>query len=343
MTGFAASAWNNPDARVLVVAPNWLGDGVMAMPALRALRERLHPDAGLEVLARASQAGLWAMHPDVGGIRILDSRARDLARETRSLRRERPTHAILLPHSFRSGLLPFLAGVPHRRGTSRGRGPLVNDAVDLAPAGPRHQQWENAWLMLGDECPDTLPAPGLVPPEEAVDETLDWIADLPRPRLAAIPGAARGPSKQWPADRFLEVARAWLRETGGSVLWLGAPADRALCEEQARRGGGASRSLAGETDLRQFTALLSLADAVVANDSGGMHLAAAAGTPVVAVFGRTDPDKTGPLHPDAVVVRAVGPADRAVGRDDKSARRALASIEVERVREPVLAIARRRG
>lgn len=343
MTGYAASVWNNPEAAVLVVAPNWLGDGVMAMPALRRLRERLHPQARLEVLARRSQAGLWAMHPDVSRTWILDSRVRDLPREIRTLRGARATHAVLLPHSFRSGLLPFLAGVPRRRGTARGRPGLVNDPVDLSPARDRHQQWENALLLLGDDLPDTLPSPGIRPPESAVDEVLDWIADLPLPRLALVPGAARGPSKQWPAAHFLEVARAWQQETAGSTLWLGAPADRRLCDDLADACGPSSRALAGRTSLAQFTALLSIAGAVVANDSGGMHLAAAAGTPAVAVFGRTDPAKTGPLHPDAVVVRAAGPADRAVGRDDEAARRALASIEVDRVREPVLAIARRGG
>jgi heptosyltransferase-2 len=335
MTGSDASAWNSPDARILVVAPNWLGDGIMAMPALQALRQHL--------LARPHQAGLWRMHSSPRRVIEATSRAKNLRGEIKSLRREGHTHALLLPHSFRSALLPFLGRIPHRRGTSGGRRLFINDPVDLSPFETRHQQWENAALVLGQDLPESLPVPALNPPEKAVQDVNRWLADLPHPLLAVIPGAARGPSKQWPADRFQTVASAWQSKTGGTALWLGTSADRTLCQDLAARCGNASRSFAGETSLSQFTALLTAVDAVAANDSGGMHLAAAVGTPVVAVFGRTDPDKTGPLYPGSVVVRAEGLADRAIGRHDETALQALASIEIERVQEPVLAIAGWRG
>jgi heptosyltransferase-2 len=203
----------------------------------------------------------------------------------------------------------------------------------------RHQQWENALILLGNELPDFLPSPQLIPPDTAKDTVCEWLADLPRPLLGLLPGAARGPSKQWPAERFLAVARTWQSDIGGTAVWMGTPNDRELCRNLAERCGPPSTSFAGDTSLPEFTALLAAMQAVVANDSGGMHLAAAVGTPVVGIFGQTDPGKTAPLHPQAVVVKAKGSSHRAIRREDPAAVKALASIPVEEVLEPVLAFA----
>jgi len=343
MSGYDASVLNSPDTRLLVVAPNWLGDGIMAMPALQVLREQLNPGAVLDILARPSQAGMWRFHQAPGEVLALSAKTGELFSESREIKQRAYTHAILIPNSFRSALLPALAGISHRRGTAgQGRRLLIQDAVDLQAEESRHQQWENARLLL-PELPGKLPRPQLTPPEAARAKAAEWVQTLPRPLLAVIPGAARGPSKQWPSDRFAQVAQIWQEETKGGVLWLGTSSDEALCRSLAETGGTTARSLAGNTSLGEFTALLETVDGVVANDSGGMHLATAVDTPVVAVFGKTDPGKTGPLHPQAVVVQNAVTGDRRIAREDAEAVQALESVSVGQVSEPVLAIASRRG
>ncbi|MCC5846301.1 MAG: lipopolysaccharide heptosyltransferase II [Verrucomicrobia bacterium] len=336
---------NNPGTRVLVIGPNWLGDGVMAMPALQVLRERLHPEAALDLGVKPGQAGLWAMHNALGKLLPLPPATRNLPENIRSLTSGGYTHVIFIPNSFRSALAPTLAGIPVRRGTAaQGRRLLINDPVTPDTRPDRHQQWENLDLLLPDTPPASLPPPHLTAPAQAAADVRALIQNAPRPRLALIPGAARGPSKRWPAERFLAVARAWIEEKQGSALWLGTPDDAALCEDLHRQLPGAnSMNLAGKTKLPEFAALLQESDRVVANDSGGMHLAAALGTPVVAIFGLTSPLKTGPLHPAAVVVQNADTFDRAVARDSAAARAALEAVSAREVIEHVLAIPLSKG
>jgi len=340
MNGFDVSALNSPRTRVLVVGPNWLGDGIMAMPALQMLRGRLHPEAVLDLAVKPGQAGLWALHRAPGRILALPPATRNLPATVRALKSGAYTHVIFIPNSFRSALAPALAGIPVRRGTAtQGRRWLINDPVTPDTRPDRHQQWENLDLLLPEDPPVSLPPPGLSAPADALERVRTLIQAMPRPRLALIPGAARGPSKRWPAKRFLAVARAWIEETQGGALWLGTPDDALLCEDLHRQLPAAnSLTLAGKTKLSEFAALLHVADLVVANDSGGMHLAAALGTPVVALFGLTSPLKTGPLHPAAVVVQQARTFDRAVARNSAAARAALEAISVREVLEHVLAI-----
>ncbi len=310
----------------------------MAMPALQALRARLPDGVELDIAVKPAQAGLWRMHAAPGRVLALSPRVRDLPEVVAGLRERGYGRVVLLPNSFRSALAPWLAGIPCRRGTvGQGRSGLVNDPVDLQGMEPRHQQWENARLLLGD-LPQELPFPRLEAPGEAREAAGKWLDPLPGPRLALIPGAARGPAKRWPADRFRAVAEAWIAERGGSVCWLGTPADAELCARLNTGLGERGVSLAGSSSLEEFAALLGAVDGVLANDSGGMHLAAAMGTPVVAVFGLTDPAKTGPLHPSAIVVQAPGIKNRRIARDSGEARAALEAVTLEAVREHVLAI-----
>lgn len=345
MNGFDVSALNNPETRLLVVGPNWLGDGIMAMPALQVLKERLHPQARLDLAVKPGQAGLWALHKAPDAVLALPPETRKLRENVRRLKRNAYSHVIFLPNSFRSALAPALAGIPVRRGTaSQGRYLLINDPVrpDLRP--DRHQQWEISDLLLPGPSPDALPSPELLAPDAEREKSLARISDYPRPLLALIPGAARGPSKCWPSERFLAVARAWTEKTKGSTLWLGTTSDTNLCQDLHRKLSPArSINLAGKTSLPEFAALLQVSDQVVANDSGGMHLAAALGTPVVAIFGLTSPLKTGPLHPQAAVVQQARTFNRAIARNSPSARAALEAVSAAQVIERVLAIPSDRG
>jgi heptosyltransferase-2 len=154
-----------------------------------------------------------------------------------------------------------------------------------------------------------------------------------RPRLGLLPGAARGPSKQWPREHFLALAHRWIRELQGGVAIFGSSAETELCGELAAAAGRGAISLAARLDIPEWAAALSLCDVVVANDSGGMHVAAAVGAPVVALFGMTDPARTGPLGPRCVVLQESPTRARDIPRGSPEARKWLAAIQPDRVYE----------
>lgn len=339
MTGSVESVLNSPAGNILVVAPNWLGDGIMAMPAVQVFKQNLSPSSRLHVLVKPGQVDLWEMHQDMEEVWRFPRTGVERTALFKVLAAENYTQAVVLPNSFRSAVLPFRLGIPQRRGTRDqwGRRWLINDPVSLSDLATRHQQWEMARLLLGDPLPVTLPPPRLTAPEDARTRVEEWLSPLSSPLLGLIPGAARGPSKQWPAERFQAVARQWTSETGGGVCWLGTPEDQDLCDFCNQPLGDHGRVLAGKTTLPEFAAALSLMDAVVANDSGGMHLAAALQVPTVAVFGITDPEKTGPLSPLTTVIQHSPVRNRRVPRKSPEAEVALASVTVEEVVEAVLA------
>lgn len=338
MTGSVVSASNNPES-VFVVAPNWLGDGIMAMPALQLLKQNLPEGSTVEVVCKPGQYSLWGMNPHVDEFSAFPDISFVKKAAMRVWHHEQFTRAYILPNSFRSAWIPARLQIPHRRGTAFqfGRKMLITDPVSLHDLADRHQQWEMARILLGDPLPEVLPYPELQAPERALESCTPLLAPLPRPLLGLIPGAARGPSKQWPGERFQSVARSWITETGGSVCWMGTPADTGLCEQLNAPLGDRGLVLAGKTDLQEFAGSLALSDVVLANDSGGMHLAAALGTPVVGIFGITDPARTGPLSPRATVLQHSEHRNRKVPRDCPEAREALAAVTAAEASEAVLA------
>ena len=320
----------------LVYAPNWLGDAVMAMPALQAWRAR-HPDARLTVLTKRGNAALWRMHPAVDEVVELLPGTRGTFRTGRLLRTRRFDEAILLPNSFRSALIAWLARIPVRRGVPcHARSLLLNRWARLSRApADYHQSRETAPILLGDSfTPETpLPAPSLEVPASLRAETLAafGLAENPGPLVGVIPGAARGDSKRWP--HFAEASRRLAEgHPERRFVVLGTAAESGLCHEVAEAVGELAVDVSGRTTMPQFAALLGAASVVLCNDSGGMHLAAALGTPLVAVFGLTDWRRTGPLGPDSVVVRQDGvEGRRAIARHSAAAAAVLRSIPPERV------------
>jgi heptosyltransferase-2 len=152
-----------------------------------------------------------------------------------------------------------------------------------------------------------------------------------RPLIGVMPGAARGPAKRWSAERFAEAARRLRAELGGSVVVMGGAGDAEACAAVVAGVGDGVLNLAGVTTLGEWAALLAECRLVLCNDSGGMHLAAALGVPVVAVFGITDPIRTGPLGTRCRVVQHSMQHDRAVPRESAAARAALAAVTVDEV------------
>ena len=156
--------------------------------------------------------------------------------------------------------------------------------------------------------------------------------------IGLIPGAARGPSKRWPAEHFSEAGRKLAALPGVRMAVIGAPGEERLCHSVAAEIGDKAVSLAGHLDFPAWAGVLQRCRAVVANDSGGMHLAAALGTPVVALFGHTDPGRTAPLGTARVLQHATT-RTRDIVRDSESARLSLASIQPVEVYDAVRQLA----
>lgn len=331
MSGSPASASADAPGAALLCGVNWIGDAVMSMPAVQALR-RLRPGLRLAMLAKPRIAELWRLHGAPDEVLELAPGIAGVWRAAMRVRRGGFARAWVMPHSIRSALVPFLAGVPERTGLpGPARGVLMTRVVRPADGpGRGHQMHEYLDLLLGpgaEAGPDA--APRLAIPPAALDGARRRLAGGGTP-VALMPGAARGPSKRWPADRFAAVGRR-LAAAGCRTVVLGAPAERELCAAVARDAGPDALNLAGGTTLAQWAALLACCRAAVTNDSGGMHLAAAVGTPVVAVYGRTDPARTGPLGAGHAILQHSERRSRDVGRDDPEAVRALEAVTVDEV------------
>ena len=331
MVASSASVSSEPcvvKRRMLVVSPGWIGDALMSMPALQ-LFQAGHPDVELTVLAKAYLLPLWEMH---AAARQRLATGGTVA-TVRALLKSRFEAAYLLPNSVRSALLPWLAAVPARIGLAgHWRRWLLTRVVEAPTAGVhRHQAWEYAAILSPDSLPVALPLPCLEPPDTACADAARRVAGLPRPLIGLLPGAARGPAKRWPAERFAEVGRMLREKIGGGILVMGGTGDAESCARVTAGMGSGVQNLAGATTLPEWAALLKLCDVVICNDSGGMHLAAAVGAPVVAVFGITDPARTGPLGSCCRVLQHSQTMDRAVPRDSPAAVEALAAVGVDEV------------
>lgn len=324
---------------VLICAPNWLGDGVIALPAIRRLR-RARPEDRITLLVKPRVAGLWSLADGFDRVIEYGAGARGTFGVARELRRGRFAAAHVLPNSFRAALIPFLARIPRRRAArGHGRSLLLTEIVP-PPDGPgrAHRVWSYLSILGVDADPADLAPPFLAVPAEAIDRARDdYGLDAGAEWVALAPGAARGPAKRWPAERFAAVGRRLAEETGARPVVVGTAAEAGLCAEVAAGLPGGSRDLAGRTDLPALAAVLSLARLAITNDSGAMHLAAAVGTRVVAVYGTTDPARTGPLGPGhGTIVREGAALSTQVRRDSPEAREALLSISPEEVADAAL-------
>lgn len=293
--------------KALIVAPSWIGDAVMAQPLFMRLHERI-PGLELHALAPRWVAPVLARMPEIAG--IVDSPfahgelslpARwKLARTLAALRFER---VWVLPNSLKSALVPFMAGIPERIGfTGESRLGLINrrHTLDKAALPQMAERFAQLAEPPGAPLPRPLPLPRLASSPAQQAATLAALA-LPRPEKLAVfcPGAEYGPAKRWPARHFATLAQK-LAARGYTVWSLGSPKDAAAGDAIAALGPAAN--LCGKTSLDQAIDLIAAADFVVCNDSGLMHVAAAVGRPLVALYGSSSPGFTPPLSPRATVV-----------------------------------------
>ena len=315
--------------KILVRGVNWLGDAVMTTPALQRLREAL-PETQITLLTPEKLAGLWDHHPSVN--EVMTFRREETALQIgRRLRAGNFDAALVLPNSPRSAVEVFLAAIPRRIGYARPwrnlfltqRVPPRPEAVsmrrrpvaeikriltlttppraEVIPAGA-HQSGEYLHLAatLGARR-EPLP-PQLVVTQAEVQALKRRFNILPeageaRAWLGLSPGAEYGPAKRWPPARYVAAAMELGQRARCRWLLVGGPAEVDLATRMAAEIRGEVMNLAGQTTLRELCAALKMCAVVLTNDSGPMHVAAAVGTPVVALFGSTSPELTGPGLP----------------------------------------------
>jgi heptosyltransferase-2 len=311
--------WRNG---VIVRATNWLGDAVMTLPAVYRLRRHLPRGCGLFVLTPRNLASLWRAVDWVDDVVTFPGKrvTRSAAGRVRALN---PGVGVVLPNSFGSALDLVRCGVGTRIGRrGNGRSWLLTHRLPAwkhAELSGRHQTaWHLCLAATLGEVPWTADYPPLrgAPPGQVRDK-LELISG--RHWLAIAPGAAFGPAKQWPVESFTAVCEWWCGR-GGGVVGVGTEAERELVAQILDGFGASAVNAAGRTGLDELLTVLGTVDAVLANDSGAMHLAAAAGGRGVAIFGSTDPVATGPVGGTWIVLRDVpecGPCfRRTCPRDD---------------------------
>ncbi|HTS68972.1 MAG TPA: lipopolysaccharide heptosyltransferase II [Terriglobia bacterium] len=294
--------------RILVRSTNWVGDAVMSIPALEALRARF-ARAEIVLLSKPSVSELYWHMPAVNRQIIYKPHSEHrgplgFAKLIRELRAERFDAALLFPNSFHSAYMAWRAGIPLRIGYARdGRSFMLHDAIEPPPpAAYGHQVYYYLQLLF---------RAGLIAKPSPVHEIRlrlteaegIWAAkklaalgmDGPRFLVGFAPGAAFGPAKRWMPERFAGLADRLIGALNADVLIFGTAAERPLAEEIAAAMKHTPVIAAGETSLRQLLALMTQCKLMVTNDSGPMHLAGALGIPLVAIFGSTDARATGPV------------------------------------------------
>ncbi|MDP2784240.1 MAG: lipopolysaccharide heptosyltransferase II [Sulfurimicrobium sp.] len=298
-----------PRYKILVVAPSWVGDMVMAQTLFKRLHQ-LHPSLDLDVLAPDWTIPLLSRMPEVreaipNPFRHGEFKLGARYRLGQSLRARGYDQAIVLPNSWKSALAPFFAGIPTRSGYSgEMRWGLLNDrrkleALKLPLMVERFVALANA---PGAALQRPLPQPALSVDESRRQSTLTKLGLASGAKIAALCiGAEYGPAKRWPPQHFAELGKQ-LREQGYQVWLVGSAKDAAAGAEAAHLSDGACLDLCGKTSLDEAVDLLASASVIVSNDSGLMHVAAALGKPLVALYGSSSPSFTPPLSQSAHIL-----------------------------------------
>ena len=343
---------------------NWLGDAVMTTPALHRLRQARR-GARITLLSPEKLAGLWEGQPFLDEL-LTFSASENIWQLGRRLRERKFTVGLAFPNSIRSALELWLAGIPRRIGVPRtGRSLLLTQMVlpraaalemrkrpvrdirrriqhdEAATRYPATAHHVHHYLHLAAAL-GALPEP-MAPSIDVSEETMEAVRGkfglaraAGRPWFGLNPGAEYGPAKRWPAERFVAAARVLRERTHCRWMVFGGAGDIALTEtisaDITRATGEPPLNLAGRTSLRELAAVLKICDLVLTNDTGPMHLAAAVGAPVIAIFGSTSPELTGPVFSArAQVVRCDAPCAPCFRRECPIDLRCLRGIETDQV------------
>lgn len=286
--------------KILVRAPNWIGDAVMATPALSALRCSF-PEAEIVVLAKPAIAAVFKAHPDIDRIIPYEKPGKDagffgLWRLSQSLRLEHFDLAFLLQNAIEAALIAFFAGIPKRVGfASDGRAFLLTKSAKKNKA-PKHRQESYLSLMDLVEGKKEKRPPYLIveSQERALAQAL--LKSKSTTEISCMiglnPGAAYGSAKRWLPEHFAAVVDRLADQFQGQILIIGGPKERALSESIQKDMRHQAIVMTGKTTVREMMALISQCDLFISNDSGPMHIASALRIPQVAIFGPTNAKAT---------------------------------------------------
>lgn len=323
----------------------------MSLPALRAVRARF-PDAHIAMLALPWVAELFARESFANEV-IPYSAPRGAGgwrakwRIGRRLAEGRFDVVLILPNSFDSALIPWLARIPRRIGYARdGRQWLLTDACRPPARGeiPRHESYYYLELLRQAGWVDKLPGEMTIRLEGIGQAAAEGRESLGRrglalPVLGVSPGAAYGGAKRWLPERFAEAARMVVKTRGGTVALFGTPTEKEICEEVAARlraVGVTAHNFAGATSLGEFIQLAAACQAFLTNDSGSMHIVSALNVPTVAVFGPTDHIGTGPTGSLARIVRQPVACSPCLLRECPIDHRCMTAVTAEMVAQTTL-------
>jgi heptosyltransferase II len=336
--------------KILVRATNWVGDAILAIPALEAVRKHWK-NAEIVVAARPWVAGLYrgqrfadrVVDLPSGGNGLKEREGEEATRKT--LRAENFNCALLLPNSFASAWEVWRLGIHERIGYSRdARRLLLTRPIKVPRKGkiPVHEVYYYLELIRRIGWTDGLPEVKEI--RLAISDAAQGAAEKrltdagARPgnlRIAISPGATFGVAKCWSADRFAALAERLQAEYGADVILFGSASEGGMTSRISAEMKRVPLDLAGKTSIEELPALLAACQFFVGNDSGAMHVAAAVGVPVVAIFGPTNPEATAPLTPRGTVVRRAVFCSPCYLRECPIDHRCMLQIDVETVFQAV--------
>src|SRR5262245_19703545 len=297
-----------PLKKILIRGPNWVGDSVLAIPAMKAVRAR-YPEAEITLLVRPWVAGVFKDAPFIDHLwsEPRPSGLGEWMRITSDIRKRRFDLALLFPNSFESAVMTFLGRVPQRIGyATDGRRWLLTNSLKPA-SGKRHQVHYYLALAGALSAEVTQPSISIEANAEEKSQAALLLASegiAPgRHYLVLNPGAAYGSAKRWNEEGFAEAGDTLATELNLDVAIVGSEKERSIAENIQKRMRSRVAVLSGRTSLETLIGVISGSSLVLTNDSGPMHVAAALGIPTVAIFGSTDDVVTGPWGPRARVVK----------------------------------------
>jgi heptosyltransferase-2 len=332
--------------RVVVRGTNWVGDSVMTVPALRALR-RLLPDAQITLAIRPSAKGVFSEVDFVDEVLVYDRRnAFSIVSQIREWRRRQFDLAVLFQNAFEAALIPFLAGVPVRLGyATESRQPLLTHPIPLPDwRSSKHEVFYYLYLITALEqllsgtstvCeadPDISLPISESRQAEATELLRSFGVDAEQSVVAICPGSINSRAKRWPAESYAALADRLLEEQR-QVLLIGSRDEIDVTNEVTSRMRNQPIVLTGKTTLDQITAVLSKVDLVVTNDTGPAHIAAALGCPTIVIFGPTNPLTTRPFSFKAEILRHPPDCAPCMLRDCPIDHRCMTAITVDEVFE----------
>jgi heptosyltransferase-2 len=332
--------------KILVRTTNWVGDAVMSIPALQAIRSRW-PDGEIVLLARPWVADLYRDQGYADRILVYENNARHKGfwgreRLARALRREKFDLAVLFQNAFDAAWIAWRARIPERIGYARdGRSLLLTRAIPVSKRETSvHEVYDHLELLRGAGWLERLPQVDKISIAVAAQERQKALERLfaagvrkNAVRIAFASGAAYGSAKCWEAERYAELADRLIAAFDADVILFGAPQESGMA---ARITGAMHRrvvNLVGATPIGELPALLSACRLFIGNDSGAMHVAGAVGIPVVGIFGPTDPEGTRPLTSQFTLIREPVHCSPCFLRKCPIDHRCMTRISVDRVFE----------